>query len=303
MTTPQTSAQDSALPPPRVGFTSLVIPVFNQLEYTVRCLDSLRRHTTLPYEVIVVDNASTDGTPAYLRELHERGQIRVIANRANLGCAKAWNQGVRAAHGDVIGILNNDIVVTAGWLEGLREFMTRGGHGVVAPAGREGALNYDLDAYAAQFTDRCRAATRAELYGPCFLVARHVFDRVGLFDDAFGYGGCEDVDFHWRVLQAGMSVRMTGSVLIHHFSMVTQTAFGRSERKRYSEANVTYFTQKWGRTVRGNWAQRRWAGISRTVREAAEYVRFGHALVEKAQAHATDAHDRRTPPSATMSTP
>src|SRR2546426_12388935 len=100
------------------------------------------RSTLFPYttlfrsgEIIVVDNASTDGTPEYLKGIDG---ITVIRNASNLGCAKAWNQGVQASKGDVIGILSNDIIVTSGWLPALLRFMEETGHGIVSPAMREG---------------------------------------------------------------------------------------------------------------------------------------------------------------------
>ena len=256
---------------------SLVIPVYNQLDYTRQCLDSIARCTDQPYELIIVDNASTDGTQEFLRSV----KATVIANQHNLGCAKAWNQGVRASHGDIIGILNNDIVVTKGWIEGLMKFMEKTSHGIVSPAAREGYLKYDLDAYAIEFTQSCKDATRAELYGACLVIKRDVFDRVGLFDEAFAYGGCEDIDFFWRAQAAGFSVGMTGSVLIHHFSMVTQDAIKQSETKAYPDRNLAHFKKKWNRTVRGGWAERRWTNLKNKWIRRYERLRYGHSLVEK----------------------
>ena len=91
------------------------------------------------------------------------------------------------------------------------------GLGIGCPAAREGLLDYDLPAYAKLFTGACAEAVRYELYAPCMLIRREVFDRVGLFDEGFEFGGCEDTDFLWRTKAAGFSVAMTGSALIHHF--------------------------------------------------------------------------------------
>ena len=256
---------------------SLVIPVYNQLNYTKRCLESIARWTDQPYELIIVDNASTDGTQEFLRDV----KATVITNPRNLGCAKAWNQGVQASHGGVVGILNNDIVVTKGWIKGLVRFMEQEDHGIVSPAAREGYLNYDLDAYAVEFTQSCKGATRSELYGACLAINRNVFDRIGLFDEAFAYGGCEDIDFFWRAKAAGFSTGLTGSVLIHHFSMVTQDAIKRSETKVYPAENLAHFKKKWNRTVRGNWAARRWVDLKRKWIRRYERLRYGHTLIEK----------------------
>lgn len=257
--------------------TSLVIPVYNQLDYTRRCLDSIQRWTDVPFEVIVVDNASADGTRDYLKTV----PAQVIANDSNLGCAKAWNQGVRASTGQVIGILNNDIVVTPGWLRSLLAFMQSGRYGIVSPSAREGPLDYDLERYAAEFTRRCAGAIRKELYGACMVIDRRVFEQVGLFDEAFTYGGCEDVDFLWRAREAGWQAAMTGSVLIHHFSMVTQDAIKNKQSRTYPTANLAHFTAKWNRTVRGNWLERRWTGLRSVVTARYERLRYGHTLIEK----------------------
>jgi GT2 family glycosyltransferase len=256
---------------------NLVIAVYNQLLHTMQCLESILRLPDKVGEIIIVDNASTDGTPEYLNSIG----VTVIRNANNLGCAKAWNQGVQASKGDVIGILNNDIVVTSGWLPALLRFMEESGHGIVSPAMREGPLDYELDKYAAEFTTACRTATRAGFLAPCMLVRRTVFDRIGLFDEGFIYGGCEDVDFLWRAQQAEITAGVTGSAFIHHFGMITQNTVKRTESKAYPTQNLTHFRNKWGRTVRGNWLQRRWARLKERWTERYERFRYGHTLQER----------------------
>jgi GT2 family glycosyltransferase len=255
---------------------SLVIPVYNQLVHTMQCLESILRLPDKGDEIIVVDNASTDGTPEYLKGMN----VTVISNATNLGCAKAWNQGIRASRGEVVGILSNDIVVTPGWLPALVRFLEQSGHGIVSPAMREGPLDYELDRYAAEFTESCRTATRPGLLGACMLVRRAVLDGIGLFDEGFAYGGCEDVDFLWRAQKAGITAGVTGSAFIHHFGMVTQKAVKKSETSAYASQNLAYFRRKWGRTVRGNWFQRRWTRLKERWTERYERFRYGHALIE-----------------------
>jgi N-acetylglucosaminyl-diphospho-decaprenol L-rhamnosyltransferase len=257
---------------------SLVIAVYNQLLHTMQCLESILRLADKVGEIIIVDNASSDGTAEYLKGLDG---ITVIRNATNLGCAKAWNQGIQASKGDVIGILNNDIVVTSGWLPALLRFMEESGHGIVSPAMREGPLDYELDKYASEFTSACRTATRDGFLAPCMLVQRVVFDQIGLFDEGFSYGGFEDVDFLWRAQQADITTAVTGSAFIHHFGMVTRDAVKRTESNANPTQNLAHFRRKWGRTVRGNWLQRRWTRLRETWIERYERFKYGHTLVER----------------------
>ena len=82
--------------PPAAVRVSIIIPVYNGLAYTRQCLKTVREHTGGPCEVIIVDNASTDGTAEFLADL--RG-ITVVANSENLGFARACNLGARRARG------------------------------------------------------------------------------------------------------------------------------------------------------------------------------------------------------------
>ena len=101
------------LPAPDYGLTSIVIVTYNQIEFTRQCLDSIRLLTDEPYELIVVDNGSTDGTVEYLQAMPD---VRLIENDSNRGFPAAANQGMAVAAGKQVLLLNNDVVVTTGWL-------------------------------------------------------------------------------------------------------------------------------------------------------------------------------------------
>jgi glycosyltransferase involved in cell wall biosynthesis len=103
------------------GLASIIIPCWNQLAFTRQCLQSVFRHTRLAFELIVVDNGSTDGTGAYLAGVADaaRVPVTVIGNATNQGFPAAINQGLKAARGGYLVLLNNDVVVTDGWLDQL----------------------------------------------------------------------------------------------------------------------------------------------------------------------------------------
>ena len=87
-----------------------------------------------------------------------------------------------------------------------------------------------------------------------------------------------------RILISGVtksSVGMTGSVLVRHFSMVTQDAIKRSETKAYPVGNLAHFKKKWSRTVRGNWVAQRWPNFKSNGIRRYERFRYGHTLIEE----------------------
>jgi glycosyltransferase involved in cell wall biosynthesis len=100
------------------GLASIVIPVWNQLEFTRQCISALRRHTRRAFELVVIDNGSSDGTGDYLAGVSDMASVpvTVIANETNRGFPAAINQGLKAARGEYLVLLNNDVVVTEGWL-------------------------------------------------------------------------------------------------------------------------------------------------------------------------------------------
>jgi glycosyltransferase involved in cell wall biosynthesis len=100
---------------------SVIIPCWNQLEFTSQYIPALLRHTRRPWELIAVNNGSTDGTAEYLAGVQDAAPVPVtaIANETNRGFPAAINQGLQVARGEYLVFLNNDVVVTDGWLDQL----------------------------------------------------------------------------------------------------------------------------------------------------------------------------------------
>ena len=105
----------------RLELASIIVPCWNQLEFTRQCMAALMRCTRSAWELIVVNNGSTDGTNDYLAGVQDASAVPVtmIANSTNLGFPAAVNQGLKHARGEYLVLLINDAVATEGWLEQL----------------------------------------------------------------------------------------------------------------------------------------------------------------------------------------
>ena len=126
--------------------TSIIVPVWNQLEFTQQCLASLKEHTRPEWELIVVDNGSNDGTAAYLAGVRDMASVpvTVVTNLTNLGFPAAVNQGLRLARGEYLVLLNNDVVVTDAWLDQLIGLVNaKGGSGRSRRRGRKASCESD----------------------------------------------------------------------------------------------------------------------------------------------------------------
>lgn len=236
--------------------TSIIILTYNKLEYTQACIDSIRQYTPIgTYQLIIVDNCSTDGTREWLMD---QTDILTIFNEENVGFPKGCNQGIGVATGDNILLLNNDVLVTANWLELLNDCLYSSEDvGAVGPVSnsaygdQEIPANYSTLDEMWSFSNSYNANTnpdweqKLKLIGFCMLIKREVVDKVGLLDEIFSPGMCEDSDYSLRIIKAGYKLILCRNVFIHHFG---STSFGemQEQRQKLWSGNREKFEQKWG---------------------------------------------------------
>ncbi len=251
-----------ALPP-----ISIVIPSFNGLEHLKTCLSSLRK---LDYprdrlEIIVVDNASTDDSVAYLEDGFSTSVI-VIRNTKNLGFAAACNQGARVATGTYIAFLNNDTRVDPLWLRALiAPILAAQGNNdptlvcvsaqILSWDGEfidfvDGRINIFGNGFQLDHGQRSvLSADRTQPYdvpfacGGSMLIDRAVFLDVGAFDEDF-FALFEDVDLGYRLWALGMRVVVAPSALTYHKMHSTVNAQAVAKRERLYVRNALYFCYK-----------------------------------------------------------
>lgn len=242
---------------------SVVVAAPDGLAFTRMCLESvLVDSSDADTEVIVVDNASSDGTREYLAALAERdSRVRVLRNEENRGFGPAVNQGLAAATGDVLVILNNDTVVPPGWLSRLAAHLERDEVGLVGPTTNRCGNESEVDAPYRRYGEMVQFSHRrsrdhegmgfdievATLF--CAAMRRDVFERVGGIDERFEVGLFEDDDYSARVREAGLRVLCAEDVYVHHFGEGSLGRFVASGRHgELFRANKARFEEKWGVT-------------------------------------------------------
>lgn len=228
--------------------TSVVVPVLNQIEYTKKFVESFYKMTPADceYELLFIDNASTDGTAEYFKELKEKDpKVTIVTHKKNYGVSASWNKGIKKAKHDVLCIVNNDIqILSFDWLTEMQKALYKvPNRYYVSPK-----TCYDLKkpvALRACHYEQLRYnesdnSLQNYVVGCCFMIPRIAFDEIGLFDEKFEIRYYEDLDFINRVFEAGKNVAICPSVLIYHAVGVTSRITDGGDN------NQSYYHKKWG---------------------------------------------------------
>lgn len=222
---------------------SLVIPTYNNYEYIIQCLNSVFENSPGgETEIIIIDNGSTDGnTPAYLQTVanNNPGCVTVITNKTNTGFCVATNQGMEASTGDYVVWLNDDTIVTRGWLQNLQsnidqKYDFHPNIGMTGPVSNFACSSQRVCAadLPVEHIEQERAHASMSpgvdythfvnnLSGFCMMIKREVIDKIGYIDELYSPGGFCDNDFCLRAVRAGFGALISPNVFIYHFGSKT----------------------------------------------------------------------------------
>lgn len=239
--------------------TSIIISCCNEVEYLKRCIDSIMDHTELPYEVIVIDNGSTDHTRQYLRELD--GQVRYCLLGNDAGCIMSANRGLMMAKGTTLLLLSNRIIATENWLENMLNCLySDSSIGMVGPVsnGWQGnqhkLLRYvNLEDMHEQATmnnvvDAGKRKRTERLSKECLLFRRALLEKTGYLDEAFTHGTFCEEDYSLRVKLQGYSLFYTEEAYVYFASadsFSTNLPEKHEEPSEASTSSMIYFMDKW----------------------------------------------------------
>lgn len=208
---------------------SIVIPVFNALDYLKKCIETLVKFTQ-NYELIIIDNGSNNKTKKYLKELEDKLGIILQINENNKGFSYACNQGVKLSSCDYICFLNSDTVLTPNWLGKLMKGFEIKNAGILGPSScyiageqclsdlKDKRFKMELEDIIAVSLQLEEGYKETEVYGFCYLVKKEVFDKIGGFDyKTFGIGCGEENDFNRRARKLGYKTIWVKGSYVHHY--------------------------------------------------------------------------------------
>lgn len=232
--------------------TSIIIPTFNGRELLKDCIYSIKRHTNEPYEIIVVDNGSSDGTVDICRQ----EGITFISLANNIGFPAACNKGLKIATGDTLLLLNNDVIVTRNWLQNMLNCLNSETKiGIVGPLTNYASGKQQIDMPYTSLEEMSNQLNEPDaskwlqvdrIVGLCFLFKRELMDRIGLLDERYSPGHFEDDDYCYRARNTGYTFRIAGDVFVFHHGSASFAKQDMSQVKHLIDTNKQKFMDKWG---------------------------------------------------------
>ncbi|MGY6215130.1 glycoside hydrolase family 99-like domain-containing protein [Methylolobus aquaticus] len=240
-------------------WVSIIIPVYNQIDLTVKCLKALSDvGSRYSFEVIVVNDCSTDGTQSIISDIPG---LHFLSNAQNVGFTKGCNRGARSARGRYLVFLNNDTIVHPGWLDSLVEAMQQQpsaglvGSKLIFPNGKlqeaGGMVWSDASGHNFGRNDDPRRPEYNYLKevdycsGASIIIERDLFVRLGGFDERYAPAYYEDTDLAFKVRQAGLRVLYQPLSELTHFEGGTAGTDVTVGVKAHQVLNAEKFYEKW----------------------------------------------------------
>lgn len=190
---------------------SVVVSTFNRAEYLKKCIGSLIKLNFDNFEIIIVNDGSTDNTGSYLDSL-KNDKIKSIHHKENLGLSSARNSGIKAAKYNIIAFIDDDCLADKNWLRKIAEGFTDDNIGFVI-----GQVFYIKKDYKGYFPERLVRNINAKWPMGCNIAyQKKVFDKIGFFEDVFFKYRNEDSEMAIRTIASGFTfVRTVGAIVFH----------------------------------------------------------------------------------------
>jgi O-antigen biosynthesis protein len=230
----------------RAPTLSLIVLAWNNLEFTEKCVESLRRHTAVPHELVMVDNGSSDGSALFA----EAAADVPVLNESNLGFAAGMNAGLAKASGEYVAFINNDTVFPEGWATTILEtFVMHPNAGIVLPAVT--AAGNQVTVRERPGIDQLVLTPFGELpSGVVYVMKTDVIRALGGWNEEYRTASAEDLDLSFTVWAHGLDIVLDERVLVEHESQASVRLL--PDRKVLYKQNLTQFLDRWQSSPLGN---------------------------------------------------
>jgi len=237
---------------------SIVLAIKDNLKYLEQCIDSIYKFTEVDFELILVDNGSSNIVKKYLKQIKKsHNNIIVITNKENMGYAYACNQGIKRANGKYICMLDIDTIVSPGWLEEMTAAMKKDNRaGVVVPSQSylESMIyapfkrneNIPIQEDVANFSKTLKKGEFIEkghdtIYGFCHLVKREVYEDIGGYDyKRYKGASMNETDLFWRAFQKGYKLYWAKGAFVYHYHSVVKKSLGLDDNEMYNKGQKIF---------------------------------------------------------------
>ncbi len=232
---------------------SVIIPVYNNLELTLKCINSIKKNCKENYEIIVVDDYSIDETKEFFLNQNE---VIYIRNHKNRGFAYSCNRGAEASKGEILLFLNNDTLIYKDILEEISKTFEQSEEiGIVGAkllypddtiqhAGvlifPDKRVSHLFKNFPKDYLDANKLRKLQAITGACLSIKRDLFFEIGNFDERF-INGFEDLDLCFRVRQKGKRVIYNPEIELYHFEEKTRVNL----KSKNDDINSKLITEKW----------------------------------------------------------
>ncbi len=278
---------------------SIIIPHWNGIEILSECITSLLETKHNSYEIIVVDNASTDGSQSWLKNTHP--QIRLIENDKNYGYAGGCNRGALGANGDYLVFLNNDTIQDPNWIKYLEILMEK--EEMIA-AVQPKILNYynknifDYAGGSGGYLDIfCFPFARGRIFskqeedfgqyndskqcfwssGTAFMIKKELFFKAGKFDEYF-FSHMEEIDLCWRLQAMGFQIWVEPNAVVYHKNALSMPM--HSHKKYYLNHRNSLLMLFGNYSLTNAW-------FLGSIRIILEFIAIGYSLLKLDWKHAS----------------
>lgn len=234
---------------------SIVTPSWDKKLFLKEMIEAVVRNTKYPYELIIIDNSSTDGTKEYLENLDLEVDGQVIYNKENMGFGKANNQAAQIAKGNYLCFLNNDTLPTKGWLTAMMKVfeeevavgcvgakLLHPGRDTIQHAGvvemKDGRPDHIYFKKPANYPPANERKQYFGVTGACMLIPKGLFDELGRFDESY-WCGWEDMDMMQQLRKRGYRVYYEPTAVVYHYESRTEGRYSQEGR------NFNTYIMRW----------------------------------------------------------